>query len=359
MVLPAQSFGMTDAAIPATLDSEKERDRHSYLEHRIFAYSPFGTLATSLLIFVGFAVAFVAAMSIDGRAIYAVVRGEFSLSDESRGALTLSLLIAVSLGLQRFARLKDLEDCLRYASSLKHNTESAMAHRRLAPANGLSVATGLGFLFAIVAMFTFIPHPPFKTLSFAWFLVTTVAVSVLFARGVVQTRAGAKALRQFIDAELVIDLLRPDRLTIVGRSAARAALIWFGVSAVLCLFFTSDGITLFTVLLVLMSVLLGMAIFVTTMGYMHKRIRDAKAVELEHVRTRMERLRHEAHESGDAAQRLSGLIAYEGRIAAAPEWPFDQTIAMRLGASALILTVPWFGQAVAGTLVERLGQLLH
>jgi len=32
---------------------------------------------------------------------------------------------------------------------------------------------------------------------------------------------------------------------------------------------------------------------------------------------------------------------------------------MRLGASALILTVPWFGQAVAGTLVERLGQLLH
>jgi hypothetical protein len=38
--------------------------------------------------------------------------------------------------------------------------------------------------------------------------------------------------------------------------------------------------------------------------------------------------------------------------------PFDQTILVRVGASALILTVPWFGQAIAGVMVEHLGQLM-
>src|SRR5262249_19545062 len=154
-----------------------------------------------------------------------------------------------------------------------------------------------------------------------------------------------------IDSELDIDLLRIDQLTVVGRSAARTALIWFGVSAVLCLFFTSDGITLFTLALVLGCIGMGVAIFVVTMSHMHRRIREAKAHELERVRSQIDTVRHEAHTSADSAQRLQGLIAYEGRIAATSEWPFDQTTAMRVGASALILTVPWFGQAVAGTLV--------
>ncbi len=54
-----------------------------------------------------------------------------------------------------------------------------------------------------------------------------------------------------------------------------------------------------------------------------------------------------------------GLLAYEARIAAVPEWPFDQHIAVRVGASALLLAVPWFGQAVAAVVVERLGKSLH
>jgi hypothetical protein len=208
-------------------------------------------------------------------------------------------------------------------------------------------------------MFTFIPHPPMRSFTFAWFLIATIVLSALFARGVALTRAGNRATKRFIDSELEVDLLRVDQLTLVGRSAARTALIWFGVSAVLCLFFTSDGVTLFTVALVLGSVGMGVAIFVATMGHVHRRICDAKAHELERIRSRIETVRNEAHSSADAAQRLHGLIAYETRIAATPEWPFDQTTAVRVGASALIVTVPWFGQAVAGTLVERFGHLLH
>jgi hypothetical protein len=66
-----------------------------------------------------------------------------------------------------------------------------------------------------------------------------------------------------------------------------------------------------------------------------------------------ERLAHDDH----AGARLSGMLAYEKRIMDAPEWPFDQSTLVRVGASALIVTVPWFGQAVAAYLIEHLGHI--
>lgn len=350
---------MSEAVLLAeSPENLKEIDRGSYFEQRLFAYSPFGTLATTLIIFTLFAVTFVAAMSFDGRPIFELTHG-FTLTDETRGALTLSLLICVALGLQRYSRVKDVEDCARYATGHRASMLNSMQERRNVVGRTIIAATIFGAAFAIVAMLTIIPHPPYDTVSFVWFFAATLVISIMFARGVVLTSAGNRNTRKFIDNELVIDLLRIDRLTLVGRSAARVALIWFSVSAVTCLFFTSRGITVFAVVLVLSSVGLGFAIFIATMSHMHHRIREAKAHELERVRCQIERLHHDAHESGDVAQRLQGLIAYEGRISSAPEWPFDQTIAARVGASALILTLPWFGQAVASSIVERVGQMLH
>ena len=54
-------------------------------------------------------------------------------------------------------------------------------------------------------------------------------------------------------------------------------------------------------------------------------------------------------------ERLQGLLAYEARIQAVHEWPFDQTTLVRVLASAFILTVPWFGQAIVQYFVEHLG----
>ena len=39
------------------------------------------------------------------------------------------------------------------------------------------------------------------------------------------------------------------------------------------------------------------------------------------------------------------------------EWPFDQTTLVRVGASALILTVPWFGQAAAQYFVDHIANV--
>ncbi len=67
-------------------------------------------------------------------------------------------------------------------------------------------------------------------------------------------------------------------------------------------------------------------------------------------------MRATMHADDHAAQRLHGMLAYEKRISDAPEWPFDQSTLVRVGASALILTVPWFGQAIAQYAVEHLSR---
>jgi hypothetical protein len=96
--------------------------------------------------------------------------------------------------------------------------------------------------------------------------------------------------------------------------------------------------------------------FVSIMSRIHRQIVAAKATELEHVRCQIDAMRAAMTTNDHAATRLHGLLAYEKRISDAPEWPFDQTTLMRVGASALIVTVPWFGQAIVQYLVEHLGQ---
>jgi hypothetical protein len=101
---------------------------------------------------------------------------------------------------------------------------------------------------------------------------------------------------------------------------------------------------------------IGAWVFVSTLGSIHHEIRKAKAAELEVLRTEIAGLKTSLHADPAAPAKLQSLLAYEARIEKAPEWPFDQTILVRVGASALILTVPWFGQAFAGLVVAHLGQ---
>jgi hypothetical protein len=54
-------------------------------------------------------------------------------------------------------------------------------------------------------------------------------------------------------------------------------------------------------------------------------------------------------EAADAARRLPGLLAFEARIEAAREWPFDAATLRRFGIVLLLPLVSWLG----GALVER------
>jgi hypothetical protein len=88
----------------------------------------------------------------------------------------------------------------------------------------------------------------------------------------------------------------------------------------------------------------------------HRQIKTAKDAELEHVRCQIDAMRATMHADSGAAARLHGMLAYEKRIADAPEWPFDQSTLMRVGAYILIPTIPWFGQAAVQYYVDHLGR---
>ena len=334
-------------------------------EQKLFEWSPFGTATTALLIFLVLALLFAGLATVSGYPMIGVSRTGITLPQDTRGALVLSLLIATALGMQRYARMKDIEDFSKGSAALRECLlRSFDASPRRDLARRLRIATAMGVLFGTVLhvllnWHDFAASTPSVPVVSLWFLVSNILLVVLFMRGLELTRTAARSTRIFIDS-LPVDLLRIDQLSLLGRSAARTSLIWFSVSAVSCLFFESGGLSIITVVsLIVACATLGIGIFVLTMGHVHRRIKATKTSELERIRSQIDGVRHEAHASADASLRLQGLIAYEKRIESAPEWPFDQTTAMRLGASTLILTVPWFGQALAQSLIDRVGHFVH
>ncbi|HEY0105916.1 MAG TPA: hypothetical protein VGB91_07510 [Rhizomicrobium sp.] len=331
-------------------------------EQAIFARSPLGPGATALLIFAVPFGTFLLIAAAEGVTTFRRAGGGFVLSGGAWSAFVLSLLCCAALGMQRQARLAEARDAPRYARILTGGMASARDVTSLVPrearylrATLIGGAIGLGLSFIILLTEIRESHlaAPFTML---WFAAATTFMAILFARGVEQTRAGNRGYARTLNAELKIDLLRTDTLSVLGRSAARSALIWFVISAISCLFFVGGDLNWLTVLLALACAAIGVGHFAAVMGRIHRQIATAKAAELEHVRRRIDLLRASLHEDAFASASLHGLLAYEKRVLEAPEWPFDQTTAVRVGASALILTVPWFGQAVAAYLVEHLGR---
>ncbi len=223
---------------------------------------------------------------------------------------------------------------------------------------GLKRATGLGVLGGVLLILLFRvpgvgPGVSVGSARFIWFAVATVVLTVLFARGVELTRTGALVTRRAIDEELVVDLLHIERLYGWGRAAARNSLTWFAVSASACLLFMSQVSPLVSAGLLGACALMGLWAFVSTTHRIHRRIHAAKTDELDTLRTEISDLRTRPGDEPQSSVKLHSLLAYETRIAAVREWPFDQSILARVLGSTLILTLPWFGQAVAGVLVEH------
>jgi hypothetical protein len=123
-----------------------------------------------------------------------------------------------------------------------------------------------------------------------------------------------------------------------------------------CLFFVGGDLNWLTGLLIAACAAMGISHFAIVMSRIHRLIMQAKSQELEHIRRQIETQRSAMTSDDHAATRLHGLLAYEKRITEAPEWPFDQTTLLRVGASTLILTVPWFGQAIAAYVVDHLSR---
>lgn len=334
---------------------DPRRLARSNAEQWIYDRSPFGIFVTSLLLLALFLASFAAAQLID-RVPFLDRQGRVAgLTDSVWPAIVLSVMLTVILGVQRYARTRDNADAPAYARVFQRSgpqpdflTPAVRRNLRIATLVGLIAGAGLTGV-SVPQAFLW-KHP----LIMLWFFAVESLVSILFARGVVMSARSNELFSRLIRDDLQIDLLRIDLLAVIGRNGARTALIWFGVAAVICLFFVGDNMAISTFATMLGAAGMGLWIFLQPVMQVHRRIRAAKQAELEKLRHSISDLCAKAPGDTDAAARLHGLLAYETRIEAVREWPFDQTTALRLSAYLLIPAIPWFGQAIAQYFVERL-----
>lgn len=327
-------------------------------EQWIYDNSPFGNFLTTLLVFLVLFGTYLLVLAAEG--VHLLARPLFRVGYTVWPAFVLSLMIGVVLGMQRYARQRDQADAQDYIRAFGFPGGRRSEEPFLTPAvtKRLAIATVIGVVAGAVLTLAVFPHAELKEhpLIGAWYFVAESIVSILFCRGFVMSTRSAQLFSAAIRHDLIIDLLRIDRLSVIGRNGARTAFIWFSVAATICLFFVGENSMASTLLTVIFAAGMGIWIFLQPMIQVHRRIRAAKEAELEKLRGLIAQLRDEAPHRADAAQRLHGLLLYEKRIEDVREWPFDQTTALRLSAYVLIPAIPWFGQAIAEYFVERLAQ---
>jgi hypothetical protein len=344
------------ATIGPTLSAAASADNWGYVEQVLYDRSPFNVWITTLILFAVLFGGYAAAASIDELPWIVHEKSGATLDHRVWVAISLTLIVCCALGLPRYSRLMDRRDTAAFARALRPDVTWRApflpTRLRLFTAMGALVAGGV-MLWVQLSGQGDAAHAP---LVAAWFTFAAILVGVLFFRGVALTAASTRYGREVVRTGLQIDLLRIELLYPWGRLAYRTALIWFAVSAATLLQFVGDrGFDPYTIALVVACAAMGAWVFVSTLGLIHHEIRQAKAIELEALRAEIAGLKGSLHTDPAAPAKLQSLLAFEARIAAAPEWPFDQTTLVRVGASALILTVPWFGQAFAGLMVQHLG----
>jgi heme exporter protein D len=333
-------------------------------EQQLFERSPFGILTTVGILFLLLFGSFVGVGVLQGVPMFDSEAYQLGFSPVAWSALALSLLCCTALAMQRYARKWEAVDFASYANILTGGLTSAaivtgIAVRGARLGRATLIGVVIGLIISLVVRYTEIREGHMLHWgAMIWFAIGSTLLSVLFARGVEQSRAGSQSYGEILKAELKIDLLRIDTLAVLGRSAARVALIWFVVSAVACLFFVSGDLNWLTIGLIVSCAAMGIGMFAGNMLRIHRQIVSAKNVELERIRRQIDPLREKMHDDLSAATRLPGLLAYEKRIADAHEWPFDQSTLVRLGASAFILVVPWIGRAAAEYLVDHFGRIV-
>ena len=343
---------MTDAAAPSVPARSMPR---APFESAVYKLSPLGLWGTTVGILLLLLVSFAAALALDHYPPFAKDAHGWNLEPGVWPGCILSLLVAVALGMQRYARTKDNADeaalcavmpaCKEFATG----AYSAETLRRLRWATGIGIIAGFGPTLLAVPQELISIHPA----MYLWFAIIDSLVGALFARGIVQSAQGTRGWADGIERGLVVDLLRIDSLNVIGRHGARNALIWFSVAAVILLFFIGNNMDAVTFAILLLAAAMGIWIFIRPMEQVHRRIRATKQAELDAIRQEIQHARAQASREPGAIGKLQGLLAFEARIEAVREWPFDLPTGLRVGTYVLIPAIPWFGQAIAGYFVAN------
>jgi hypothetical protein len=139
-----------------------------------------------------------------------------------------------------------------------------------------------------------------------------------------------------------------------AREGLRTALIWFvGTSLASLLLVDTDSPMLVASILLATTAIAVVSLLGPSRG-VHERLRDAKRRELGWLRAEITRASG-ALRAGSApgAAQLPALLAWEARVLAAPDWPFDSGTVARFGLLLLVPIGSWLGSALVERVVER------
>ncbi len=153
-----------------------------------------------------------------------------------------------------------------------------------------------------------------------------------------------------------VQLLRREDLTPFAQCGLRLSRYWFVGSAIALLLVFDLRVPGLVLGVIVATVALGVATLLLPCVGVHRKLRVAKAEELDRVRSAIEEGRDALLRPGasEPAGDLPALLAYEARVQAVGEWPFGTPTLLRF---ALLVLLP-LGSWVAGALVERLVEAL-
>lgn len=141
-----------------------------------------------------------------------------------------------------------------------------------------------------------------------------------------------------------------------ARHGLRGAVLWLGGSSIASLLFIDQQHGALTALIIAATVGLGTYSLFWPLRGVHEIISRAKEEELARVHDVLRGLRedllaNDPEDSAKASQRISGLIAYEARIAAVRDWPMDVPTIVRFALLLSVAVGSWLGGAVVEMLL--------
>lgn len=215
---------------------------------------------------------------------------------------------------------------------------------------GLGVAV-LTSLFASPGTVSYDPET--WTLETAWHRVLGLLIGVGIGRLLMLIVLGSTQLSELAREVHRIDLLDPEPLAPFTRLGLTGALLSIGIVAVFALFLVEVEYLPLVVGLLALSILVGGVALLLPLRGVRDRIRAAKHEELHWCRARLRSARAELA-AGRSGEGLEGLIAWEARIQAVPEWPIDASTVRRFGLYLLIPLGSWAGAALVERVIDRL-----
>lgn len=332
------------------------------------AVSALGPLALGVAVAIGLLVLYVGWEYAFGHLGYFT---EYSLEGRElvgpRIALTVIAVTSFLIGGRAYARQALVRDIEELAPALQGSGQERAALVGEAKSAAHGAGSWIGSLVAIPIGLLVVtsddPSVPYLLSDDAWShdLVWALGCNVLLFA--IMGRIAVAAFRTNelfarMEGQLAsLDLLRPRELAPFARRGLRTAFLWIGGTSIASIIFVDQGFSWLTGLVLLGTLGLGTFTFLQPMLGLHRRLRATKEAELERVRAAIERARSGLLDGTGAtaeALRMPGLLAYEQRVAAAPEWPLDAPQLMRFGLVVAIGLGSWVGGAVIDRVLDAL-----